>query len=147
MRTEIKYTLKILSVQFLLFPVIPILLGIAYEFDFLPVGVYADNTYMQYVFETIGVLITIACIPLALKLLSIIKKRKKEKTVLSVALKQYTYLCTVRLLLLELIVVFNIIVSYITMNSFSGFCVLMALIAFVFCIPTKKHLYAELKSK
>ncbi|KAA6333197.1 hypothetical protein EZS27_018371 [termite gut metagenome] len=147
MKTEIKHTLKILSVQFWLFPVIPVLLGIAYEFEFLPVGVYADDTYIRYVLETMGVLITIACIPLALKLLLIIKKRKKEKTALPVALKQYTCLCMVRLLLLELVVVFNIIVSYITMNNFSGFCVLMALIALVFCIPTKKHLYAELKSK
>ncbi|KAA6325171.1 hypothetical protein EZS27_025581 [termite gut metagenome] len=147
MRTKIKHTLQLLSVQFWLFPVIPVLLGMAYEFDVLPVGVYADDTTMRYVFETMGILLTIACIPLALKLLSIIKKRKKEKTALPVALKQYTRLCTVRLLLLEGVVVFNIVVSYSTMNSYSGFCVLMALMALVFCIPTKKRLYAELKSK
>ncbi|KAA6325948.1 hypothetical protein EZS27_024890 [termite gut metagenome] len=145
MEAEVKHTLKILYIQFTLFVFIPILLAAAYETDVLSIGLYAEDARMQYVIETIGILVVIACLPAALMLLRFMQKRERENTELPVALKRYVYWCAVRLSLLEIAVVLNIIVSYLTLNNWGGFCVLMALTASVFCLPSKKRLYAELK--
>jgi uncharacterized membrane protein len=145
MEAEIKHTLKTLYIQFLFFVLIPILLAVAYETDVLSVGLYAEEVRMQYIIETIGILVVIACVPAALMLFRFVRKREIENMALPAALKRYVYLCAVRLSLLEIAVVLNIIVSYITLNNPGGFCVLMALTASFFCLPSKKRLYAELK--
>jgi hypothetical protein len=145
MKANIKYTLKILYTQFLLFLLMPILLAITYETDILPIGLYAGDAHMQYIFETIGILVTIICVPLTLKLSHIVRKRKKEKVVLPVALKHYLYLYGGRLSLLEIAVLLNVNISYITLDNFSGFCVLMALVASLYYLPGKKLLCKELK--
>ncbi|KAA6341171.1 hypothetical protein EZS27_011010 [termite gut metagenome] len=145
MEAEIKHTLKTLYIQFLFFVFIPIILAIAYETDILSVGLYADDVRMRYIMETIGILVVIACVPAALMLFRFVQKREIENVALPVALKRYVYLCAVRLSLLEIAVVLNVIVSYITLNNLGGFCVLMALTASAFCLPSKKRLYAELK--
>ncbi|KAA6320783.1 hypothetical protein EZS27_029488 [termite gut metagenome] len=145
MEAEVKHTLKTLYIQFLLFALIPVMLAVAYETDVLSIGLYAEDVRMQYIVETIGILVVIACVPAAFMLFRFVQKREIENVTLPVALKRYVYLCAVRLSLLEIAVVLNLIVSYITLNNLGGFCVLMALTASSLCLPGKKRLYTELK--
>lgn len=144
METEIKHTLKTLYIQYLLFALIPLLLAVAYETDILPVGLCAGDAKMQYILETIGILVVIACVPAALMLRRFMQKREIQNAATPSVLKRYVYLCAMRLSLLEIAVVLNIIVSYATLTNLGGFCVLMALTASAFCLPGKKRLYAEL---
>jgi uncharacterized membrane protein len=68
-----------------------------------------------------------------------------ENTLLPVALDRYVYVCAGRLALLEMVVILNVVASYMTLNNSSGYCVWIALIASFFCLPSKKRLYTDLK--
>jgi hypothetical protein len=145
METQIKQVLKIEYAQFFFFMLIPVLLAVVYETNVLPMGLYADDVKMQYLIETAGILATVVCVPLVFILFRFMQKRKIENNILSVALNRHVYLCAGRLALLETVVVINVVASYITLNNSSGYCVLIALIASSFCLPSKKRLYADLK--
>jgi hypothetical protein len=144
MEAQIKRVLKIRYVQFFFFVLIPVLLTAAYEKNILPVGIYADDVKMQYLIESAGILVTIVCVPLAFILFRFMQKRKIENNLLPVALNRYVYVCAGRLVLLEIVVILNIVASYITLNNSSGYCVWIAFIASSFCLPSKKRLYADL---
>lgn len=134
-----------LKMQYCLFWIFPILLGVAYETDFLPVGLYADDPQMMYIWETTGILITIVCVPLALKLFSVVLKKKIDEVHLTEALAKYTLWSSVRLAILEIAVLLNIIIYYLTLSNVGAFCALIALTASVFCLPGEKRMREELK--
>ena len=46
------------------------------EFDLLPVGALVDNAQATYYLETAGILLTALCVPLALKLFSLVLKKE-----------------------------------------------------------------------
>jgi hypothetical protein len=144
MNTEIRQALRALYIQFFSFALIPVLLIVAYETDILSVGLYAEDTKMQYIMETIGILVTIAFVPLALIVFRFIHKWKIENAELPTILRRYIYLCMGRFALLEVVVLLNVVVSYSTLNNAGGFCILVALAAAFFCLPSKKRLYTEL---
>ncbi|KAA6336542.1 hypothetical protein EZS27_015315 [termite gut metagenome] len=145
MEAQIKQVLKILYIQFFFFMLIPALLAVVYETNILPVGIYADDIRIRYLIESTGILVTIVCVPLVFVLFRFMQKRKIENNILPVALDRYVYLCAGRLALLEMVVILNVVASYMTLNNSSGHCVLIALIASLFCLPSKKRLYADLK--
>jgi hypothetical protein len=145
MEAQIKQVLKILYIQLCVCVLIPVLLAVVYETNILPVGIYADDVKMQYLIESVGIFVTIVCVPLVFILFRFMQKRKVENSILSIALNRYVYLCAGRLALLEMVAILNIVASYITLNHSSGYCVLIALIASSFCLPGKKRLYADLK--
>jgi hypothetical protein len=68
MEENIKKVEKTLSRCYMLFWIIPILIAAAGEFNLIPNGTYADNFSTTYYYEVIGILLTAAFIPLALKL-------------------------------------------------------------------------------
>lgn len=133
-----------LKTQYYLFWVLPVLLVLAYEMNLLPVGLYADDPRMMYVWETVGILTAIVCVPLSLKLFSIVLKRKIDEVHLTEALSKYIVWSGVRLVLLEVAVVLNIFVYYLTLSNVGAFCALIALTASVFCLPGEKRMREEL---
>ncbi len=144
METKINKTLKTLKVQFFLFWLIPILLFVAYETNLLGVGTYADDPQMQYVWETIGILVAIACVPLALKLFSIVLKKKIDEVSFPAALSKYQLWSGIRLGILEFAALLNIVVYYFTLNNIGGLCALIAMTASLFCFPGEKRMREEL---
>lgn len=144
METKIDKTLKTLKVQFFLFWLIPILLFVAYETNLLGVGTYADDPQMQYVWETIGILVAIACVPLALKLFSIVLKKKIDEVSFPAALSKYQLWSGIRLGILEFAALLNIVVYYFTLNNIGGLCALIAMTASLFCFPGEKRMREEL---
>jgi hypothetical protein len=145
MEAQIKQILKIGYAQFFFFMLIPVLLAVAYETNVLPVGIYAHDVKMRYLIESVGIFVTMVCVPLVFILFRFMQKRKIENNILPVALNRYVYLCAGRLVLLEMVVILNVVASYMTLNHSSGYCALIALIASSFCLPGKKRLYADLK--
>lgn len=139
-----KTRLRYLSAQYYLFWLLPILLVMAYEFDFLPVGLYADDPRMMYVLETAGILTAIVCVPLSLKLFNIVLKKKIDEVHLEEALSKYIFWSGVRLGVLEIAVLLNVFVYYLTLSNVGAFCGLIALTASVFCLPSEKRMREEL---
>jgi len=139
-----KTRLRYLSAQYYLFWLLPVLLVVAYEFDFLPVGLYADDPRMMYILETTGILTAIVCVPLSLKLFSIVLKKKIDEVHLEEALSKYIFWSGVRLGILEIAVLLNVFVYYLTLSNVGAFCGLIALTASVFCLPGEKRMREEL---
>jgi len=133
-----------LKIQYYLFWLLPVLLMVGYETDLLPVGLYADDPRMMYIWETIGILTAIVCVPLSLKLFNIVLRKKIDEVHLAEALSKYIFWSGVRLALLEIAVLLNVFVYYLTLSNVGAFCALIALTASVFCFPGEKRMREEL---
>ncbi len=144
MEKQIKQAVRLLKRQYTLFWVIPVGIILAGECDLFPVGLLADDQRTTYLFETIAILITAACVPLALKLFSWVLTKKIDEMTLPVALQQYTRWSGVRLMLLEVAILFNLAAYYTTMHSTGALCALIGLTASLFCIPNENRLRNEL---
>lgn len=141
MLTQIAKTLKL---QYILFWILPILIVVGYETDLIMEGRYADDARMQYILETIGILTAIVCVPLALKLFSIVLKKKIDEVNFEQAVRKYILWSGVRLAILEVAAVLNFIIYYLTLNNVGVLCALIALTASFFCLPGEKRLREEL---
>ena len=116
---------------------------LAGEFDLLPVGALVDNPQATYYMETAGILLTALCVPLALKLFSLVLKKKIDFLTIPLALKRYVQWSMVRLGLLEVAIVLNVLCYYLTLST-GNLCMLIGLTASLFCLPSEKRLRNEL---
>lgn len=144
MEEQIKRVIRNLNIGYIVFWVIPAVLLFAGEFELFPVGVLAGNVRATYFCETIGILLTAACVPLSLKLFSLVLKKKIDQLTIPVALKRYEQLSYIRLALLESAVIFNITYYYLALSTTGNLCMLVALTASLFCLPSEKRLRTEL---
>lgn len=144
MEKKIKQIVKLLTAGFILFWLSGLLIVVLGETDVLPVGYYADDVKMAYALDSIAIIITAACIPMALKLFNIILKRMVDKMGFLKALQSYILLSMVRLLLLFIPVLFGFMVYYMTLNKSGMFCALIGLTASLFCVPSEERLRNEL---
>ncbi|WP_455585248.1 hypothetical protein [Bacteroides sp.] len=144
MEERIRHIVKSLKTGYILFWVVAILLVIGGETELLPVGILADNVRACYFLETIGILLTAVCIPLSMKLFSLVLTRKIDKLTFPIALSRYASWSFVRLGLLGLVVIYNLLCYYMTLSSTGALCALCALTASFFCLPGEKRLRNEL---
>ncbi len=144
MEEQIKRIVKYLKVSYAIFWVIPLLLVVAGEMEWLPVGILAGDVKGTYYFETGGILLTAVCIPFSLKLFSWILVKKIDKLTITEALKWYFSWSTLRLILLEITVVVNLLCYYFTLGNTGSLCALIGLTASFFCMPSEKRLREEL---
>ena len=133
MEEQIKRAVRNLNISYVFFWVLPAFLLGAGEFDLLPVGALVDNPQATYYMETAGILLTALCVPLALKLFSLVLKKKIDLLTIPLALKRYVQWSMVRLGLLEVAIVLNV-----------NLCMLIGLTASLFCLPSEKRLRNEL---
>ena len=96
MEEQIKRAVRNLNISYIFFWVLPAFLLGAGEFELLPVGSLADNAQAVYYFETLGILLTALCIPLSLKLFSLVLKKKIDQMTITLALKCYVQWSIVR---------------------------------------------------
>ena len=143
MEEQIKRAVRNLNISYVFFWVLPAFLLGAGEFDLLPVGALVDNVQATYYFETIGILLTALCVPLALKLFSLVLKKKIDYTI-PLALKRYVQWSMVRLGLLEAAIILNVLCYYLTLSNTGNLCMLIGLTASLFCLPSEKRLRNEL---
>ncbi len=117
MEEQIKRAVRNLNISYVFFWVLPAFLLGAGEFDLLPVGALVDNVQATYYFETIGILLTALCVPLALKLFSLVLKKKIDYMTIPLALKRYVQWSMVRLGLLEAAIILNVLCYYLTLSN------------------------------
>ena len=79
MEEQIKRAVRNLNISYVFFWVIPAFLLGAGEFELYPVGGLVDNAPAIYYFETVGILLTALCVPLSLKLFSLVLKKKIDQ--------------------------------------------------------------------
>jgi hypothetical protein len=144
MDKQIKAVTRTMQIQYVFYIAIAILLVVLYQSDIIMEGTYAGDFGMQYILETIGILTTIALVPLSLKIFSVKLNKKIKMAGFENALKLYRQWSSVRLMIIAFITYLNIIIYYMTLNSIGGLCALIGLTASVFCLPGERKLREEL---
>lgn len=145
MEQLIQRIVRLLSIVFSLLWLTPILLLGLYEL--LPGQnlLWADNVRACYVAETITILLTALCVPLALKLFAWALTHRINPCSTEQALKRYRCWSLLRLLLLWMPVVSGML-TYFLFTSYSGLlCALIALVGTLFCRPSQKTLTQQIK--
>lgn len=144
MKEQIKRLVNIQKGCFIALWVLPFILVACYEGGVFQKGIYANNAQMDYIFQSIGILMTIGLIPFALRMFSLNLVKRIQELPLQEALKSYRRWSDVRLSLLFVPAILNIQFYYLTMNTTGLFCAAMALIASLFCIPSVSRIQNEL---
>lgn len=144
MEKKIKQLLQFLQMEYLLVWILPLLLVILYETGFMTEGVYAGDVRMDYILQTVGILLAVGLIPLSLRLFSLSLVKNVKQLSLPEALKSYRRWSEIRIGMLLAPVLVNLSFYYLTMNNTGVLCAMMALIASLFCIPTRKRMLDEL---
>ena len=140
----IKQLLKRLKIEFVAVWCLVLLLVVCYETGIFSEGLFVGDARMDYILTTIGILLTIVMIPLSLRLFNLNLVKRISKLSTFEALKSYRRWSEVRLALLLVAALLNMSIYYLTLNTTGLFCSLMALLATLFCIPTKERLLKEL---
>lgn len=141
----LKPTLEKVKSYYLVFWVINLALIVAFETGLLPEGLYAGDARMEYILETIGILLVIAMVSLSLKLFSRVLHRKIDRLPFAEALQKYQKWSLIRVLLLLSATLYNIVVYYLTLHSIGALCLMIGLTASLFCIPGEKRIRRELQ--
>lgn len=144
MEEQIKRAVRNLNISYIFFWVLPAFLLGAGELKLFPVGHLADNAQAIYYFETIGILLTALCVPLSLKLFSLVLTKKIDYMTITLALKRYVQWSIVRLGMLEVAIVVNLLCYYLTVSGTGHLCMMIGLTASLFCLPGEKRLRNEL---
>ena len=140
----IKQLLKRLKIEFVAVWCLVLLLVVCYEVGLFTEGLFVGDARMDYILTTIGILLTIVMIPLSLRIFNLNLVKRISKLSTFEALKSYRRWSEVRLSLSLVAALLNMSIYYLTLNTTGLFCSLMALLATLFCIPTKERLLKEL---
>lgn len=122
----------------------PILLVFLYENGIFQKGMHQGNAQMEYILQSISILLTVCLIPFALRLFNLNLVKRIKELPLQQALKSYQIWSDVRLSLLFVPAILGVSFYYLTMNSTNLFCACMALIATLFCVPSESRIKNEL---
>lgn len=144
MKEQIKRLLVIQRSFFIGVWTSPILLVFLYENEIFQKGMYQGNAQMEYILQSISILLTVCLIPFALRLFNLNLVKRIKELPLQQALKSYQIWCDVRLCLLFVPAILGVSFYYLTLNTTNLFCACMALIATLFCIPSESRIKNEL---
>ena len=144
MEKEIKQLLQWLQLEYVWVWVLPLVLVALYETGVMTEGMYAGDVRMDYMLQTVGILLAVGLIPLSLRLFSLSLVKHVKQLTLPKALKSYRRWSEIRIGMLLVPVLVNLSFYYLTLNNTGILCAMMALIASLFCIPTRKRMLDEL---
>ncbi len=144
MENRIDNLLSTLKIEYSLFWVGALCLIPLYESNLLQEGIYAGDKLMEYILYTIGILLSVIFIPLALKLFSVSLNKRLPNLSIDEALKSYKKWSEIRLALLFIPTILNISFYYMTMQTTGLLCASMALVASLFCVPNRNKIVTEL---
>lgn len=144
MKEQIKRILKLQVVGFILVWALPLIYALLHEMGVMPQGTLADDAQMEYIFQTMGILMTIVFIPFSLRIFNLNLVKRIKELPLQQALKSYRIWSDVRLALLLVPALINLQFYYLTLDNTGLFCACMALIASLFCVPSESRIKNEL---
>ena len=122
----------------------PLLLVVLYETGLYQEGLLAGNAQMEYILQSVSILLTIGLIPFALRMFNLNLVKRIKELPLQQALKSYQAWSLLRLALLFVPAIMALSFYYLTMNTTNLFCACMALIATLFCVPSENRIKNEL---
>lgn len=143
MEEQIKRTVLRMKCAFTVFWLLPVALMVAGENGDSWVGMWAGHELATYYAETAAILLTVAFVPMALWLFHRMQKRIDRES-LPKALRIYSGLATVRLLLLLVPVLWGEAVYYLMLSTTGVLCSCIGLVASVFCLPGEDRLRRDL---
>ena len=144
MKEQIKRILIIQKSAFLGVWTAPLLLVVLYETGLYQEGMIAGNAQMEYILQSVSILLTIGLIPFALRMFNLNLVKRIKELPLQQALKSYQTWSLLRLALLFVPAIMALSFYYLTMNTTNLFCACMALIATLFCVPSETRIKNEL---
>ena len=144
MKEQIKRILIIQKSAFLGVWTVPLLLVVLYETGLYQEGLLAGNAQMEYILQSVSILLTIGLIPFALRMFNMNLVKRIKDLPLQQALKSYQTWSLLRLALLFVPAIMALSFYYLTMNTTNLFCACMALIATLFCVPSESRIKNEL---
>ena len=144
MKEQIKRILIIQKSAFLGVWTAPLLLVVLYETGLYQEGLLAGNAQMEYILQSVSILLTIGLIPFALRMFNLNLVKRIKELPLQQALKSYQTWSLLRLALLFVPAILALSFYYLTMNTTNLFCACMALIATLFCVPSESRIKNEL---
>ena len=144
MKEQIKRILIIQKSAFLGVWTAPLLLVVLYETGLYQEGLLAGNAQMEYILQSVSILLTIGLIPFALRMFNLNLVKRIKELPLQQALKSYQTWSLLRLALLFVPAILALSFYYLTMNTTNLFCACMALVATLFCVPSESCIKNEL---
>ena len=144
MKEQIKRILIIQKSAFLGVWTAPLLLVVLYETGLYQEGLLAGNAQMEYILQSVSILLTIGLIPFALRMFNLNLGKRIKELPLQHALKSYQTWSLLRLALLFVPAILALSFYYLTMNTTNLFCACMALVATLFCVPSESRIKNEL---
>jgi hypothetical protein len=144
MKEQIKRILIIQKSAFIGVWTAPLLLVVLYETGLYQEGLLAGNAQMEYILQSVSILLTIGLIPFALRMFNLNLVKRIKELPLQQALKSYQTWSLLRLALLFVPAILALSFYYLTMNTTNLFCACMALIATLFCVPSESRIKNEL---
>lgn len=144
MKEQIKRILIIQKSAFIGVWTAPLLLVVLYETGLYQEGLLAGNAQMEYILQSVSILLTIGLIPFALRMFNLNLVKRIKELPLQQALKSYQTWSLLRLALLFVPAILALSFYYLTMNTTNLFCACMALIATLFCVPSENRIKNEL---
>lgn len=134
---------RALWVDYVVYLVLTLAVAGAYELGLLPEGTLVGRVNATYVLQTVGVLLTMGLVPLALKLFPLLLPRYEGEPV-RLRLQLHRRASLLRLVLLALPTWMGLWLYYATLNNIGGFCALISVTASFFCLPGRERLKEEL---
>ena len=116
---------------------VSLVLVLLFETNVLLPGALADEVSVQFVVVTLFELLTICCIPLAVRMFRFKKIRGDIKK------GHYMKWAFLRLSLLALLLVCNTLLYYIYMNVAFGYLAIIVLISMIFIYPSESRMKSE----
>lgn len=144
MEEKIKNTVGVLKSAYWALWGIPLGWVVLSETEVIPVGQLVDDVRGSFFFDTACILLTAICIPLSLKLFSLVLTRKMDSYTFPIALNHYKRWSLVRMGMLEFAILVNLVGYYLTLSSTGALCASIGLTASLFCYPSEKKLREEL---
>lgn len=121
--------------------VISLAIIILYEFDVLPVGLYADRVQMGFYAAVVMELLTICSVPLALRLF---RFRKVRSSLMSLREKALLRWGSLRMLMLCVPMVINTLCYYLFMNVAFAYMAIILFICLFLVYPSLDRCYSEI---
>lgn len=139
--SNVKQVQHVLLAQFLIYIALALLIVLLFEADIILPGIIASDQTMQYVLLMLMELLTIACIPLALKFFSMKSVKKRL-----VAGRNSTLLLfgTLRLAMLGAPVVVNALLYYLSLSATFGYLAILGALCLAFVYPSESRCLNEI---
>ena len=144
MYESIKKTVVFLKALHAFCWILPLSVGIWVEAGAAWTGVFAGEARLEYVLETVVILLTVVCVPLSLKLFAWVMEKQIDPSGFRRALRLYAWWSTVRALLLFLPALCGFVGYGLLLSNACLLCGLIALVAMLFCVPGTQRLQREL---